>query len=503
MEPVSSAQPALQVSFRPTTADQRGLLFNTAEHIGNVSEAARRAHVGRGTYYYWQPRYTAAGLAGLATERSRAPHRNRIAPISADLEAEVLAYHQLHPSEGCRSIANRINQTHHWQKVIGHSKVNELVAATRTTALTSPVAAAPVPLPAPGKVVHAPQPNETINIDLCVVPLTHTDPTDWVSVSVSQAATQSVSLEKPSPAPAPAWPGQVFANTALSYKAQMQTYAEQRTAKRRSRGQRKHQRRAKQAARAELNAHCDELRLAHRRRRIARRIEDTDWKAKSRAHQEFERTWKPLSIAERDQRRAARRSQQAQWRTDKSVRRRQQEQRQAEDTQWRQDRRALRSQLAQWVNAAPVGTAWLAILVVVCNGTRRCLGLPCFTAGVHVTAEMIVAVLRGLCPAELEFIISDNGAQFIAEAFAQLIKEQELVHIRISPRRPCTNGIAERFVRTLKEWLASRNWNNPEEFESLLKEFIAYYNDRPHQGAELDGLSPNEFARRIQDCSRC
>jgi hypothetical protein len=37
----------------------------------------------------------------------------------------------------------------------------------------------------------------------------------------------------------------------------------------------------------------------------------------------------------------------------------------------------------------------------------------------------------------------------------------------------------------------------------LLIEFIAYYNDRPHQGAELDGLSPNEFARRLAECSTC
>jgi hypothetical protein len=37
----------------------------------------------------------------------------------------------------------------------------------------------------------------------------------------------------------------------------------------------------------------------------------------------------------------------------------------------------------------------------------------------------------------------------------------------------------------------------------LLIQFIEFYNDRPHQGVELDGLSPNEFARRLADCSRC
>ena len=36
----------------------------------------------------------------------------------------------------------------------------------------------------------------------------------------------------------------------------------------------------------------------------------------------------------------------------------------------------------------------------------------------------------------------------------------------------------------------------------LLAEFIVYYNDRPHQGAELAGLSPNEYARQL-GCSTC
>jgi transposase InsO family protein len=103
----------------------------------------------------------------------------------------------------------------------------------------------------------------------------------------------------------------------------------------------------------------------------------------------------------------------------------------------------------------------------------------------------------------LQFVISDNGAQFIAEVFANFARDLEFVHVRISPHRPCTNGIAERMVRTVKEWLETHAWTNPEDLEALLVEFITYYNDRPHQGAELDGLSPNEFARRLADCSTC
>jgi transposase len=114
------------------------LLFSTAEQTGNVSAAARRAHVGRGTYYYWRPRYRSEGAAGLATERSRAPHRTRIPPVRAELREEVLTYHRAHPTEGYRTVAHRICQAHHRQKVIGHTKVGEIIRATREADLLIP-----------------------------------------------------------------------------------------------------------------------------------------------------------------------------------------------------------------------------------------------------------------------------------------------------------------------------------------------------------------------------
>jgi transposase InsO family protein len=505
MDTTTLSQTPARVYFRPTTVGQRQLLFSTAEETGNVSEAARRAHVSRGTYYYWQSRYESDGAAGLAGERSRAPHHTRIPPVSTELRAEVLAYHQAHPAEGYRSIANGIGKAHEWQKTIGHTKVREIILAEREGHSPPPAPAAPSveSFHLPTEAVHAPRPNQTINIDLCVVPLTHDGTQDMVSVSLSAAAAGVILTENDSPATSAEWPGQTFENTALSYEEQMRDYVEKRTAKRLSKGQRKHRRRQKQAERAELNAQSDELRLKRRRQRAKRRQEDADWKAKRQAHRDAERAWRNLSKEERRERRAERQAQQAQWRADKAERQAQGQQRQAEDAAWRQARREIRDKLAQLAESVPLVTAWLAILVMVDNGTRRCLGLPLFTAGVHVTAEMIVAALRALCPPELQFVISDNGAQFIAEAFAQFAQEMAFVHVRIAPYRARTNGIAERFVRTLKEWLEAHSWNSPEELAALLVEFIEYYNDRPHQGAELDGLSPNEFARRLADCSTC
>jgi hypothetical protein len=45
--------------------------------------------------------------------------------------------------------------------------------------------------------------------------------------------------------------------------------------------------------------------------------------------------------------------------------------------------------------------------------------------------------------------------------------------------------------------LATHSWTTAEELEALLAQFLAEYNDRPHQGLAIPGLSPNEFAKRI------
>ena len=135
--------------------------------------------------------------------------------------------------------------------------------------------------------------------------------------------------------------------------------------------------------------------------------------------------------------------------------------------------------------------------MVTDNCTRQCLGLPLFVAGNNVTAEMVVDALRILLPPELQFLISDRGTHFTAQIFQQLAKDENFIHLLIARHRPQSNGIAERFVRTLKEWLADKSWQSDQELAHLLDLFLAVYNNRPHQGLPIPGLSPNEFAKRI------
>lgn len=77
------------------------------------------------------------------------------------------------------------------------------------------------------------------------------------------------------------------------------------------------------------------------------------------------------------------------------------------------------------------------------------------------------------------------------------MQSEDFIHVLIARHRPRSNGIAERFVRTLKEWLKDKSWDNDQQLAALLVLFLAEYNDRPHQGLAIPGLSPNEFAKRI------
>ena len=188
----------------------------------------------------------------------------------------------------------------------------------------------------------------------------------------------------------------------------------------------------------------------------------------------------------------SKKAQAEQWHQLRNQRRQQLKQRHQQDVIWRQKRLDIRAGLSD----LGLITNWIAVLVVVDNCTRQSLGLPLFVAGPNLTAEMVVEALHVLLPPELQFLITDRGTHFTANIFEQMTEGHEFIHVLIARHRPQSNGIAERFVRTLKEWLANKSWQSDQQLAQLLTQFIAEYNNRPHQGLPTPGLSPNEFTNR-------
>lgn len=283
------------------------------------------------------------------------------------------------------------------------------------------------------------------------------------------------------------WPGQVFNEASLDYVEAMKEFVAasqaESTAKK---GQEAGSDLSGKAQNRRLHQAEAELREQRRVVRQQRAVEDAAWKAVKKAGQAEKEAAAKGARTEREAQKALRQALRQQ-------RRETQEQRKAADQHWRQKRLTIRQELS----SLPIVTIWLAILVITDNCSRQCLGLPLFLAGPRVTSEMVAEALRVLLPPELQFLISDRGIHFRADAFQLLAKEAGFIHVLIARHRPQSNGIAERFVRTLKEWLKDKSWQDDLELALLLEQFLADYNHRPHQGLPIPGLSPNEFANRL------
>jgi len=338
-----------------------------------------------------------------------------------------------------------------------------------------------------------------VNVDLCFVPTTHQVAEAVPAVSGSSGKLV-VSVPKDDQAER-SWPGQVFERPELSYPEAMDRFVmarlEAQAAEPRSDKGQDQVVADWKAARRGLRSDGQRVKLERCQERERRWLVDQAWQARQQEHQQAlvaldepkygQRWWRKRS-QERVVLKARKR---AEW----AQRHQELERRRQADACWREQRRELR-QREQVLGLGQV-MVWIAVLVIVDNCTRRCLGLPLFVLGAQVTAELVVEALRALLPKELKYLIADGGAHFTAEAMQELEKGCGFVRVPLARHRPQSNGIAERFIETLKGWLAGKEWQTAEELRALLAEFVAYYNDRPHQGRELAGLSPNEYSSRL------
>lgn len=316
--------------------------------------------------------------------------------------------------------------------------------------------------------------------------------------AVSGSSGRLVIEREPDELAEPTYPGLVFADESLAYREAMKQFVAASQAQDHQPAEAEMEVTAVEkgglkAQKQLLRREKEALRVSRRQIRIQRQQEDVAWQALKTQRRAQQAARKADLKTGHNPPWGTKQAQDEHWRQLRQQRQAQLKQRDQEDEQWRQQRRLLREQAL----ALPLVSAWIAILVVTDNCTRQCLGLPLFVAGPKVTADMVVAALQVLLPPQLQFLISDRGPHFTAQIFRQLAKDEDFIHVLIARHRPQSNGIAERFVRTLKEWLADKSWQSEQQLDQLLNQFLADYNNRPHQGLPIPGLSPNEFAKRI------
>jgi len=116
---------AIRIHYRRTTAQQRKLLFEKWEETGNISEACRKAHVGRGTFYYWQARFEEKGYEGLEEFENHAP--NSPNQIEEEVEQAVIEMKQAHGDWGKKRIAQELAKKNSWVPVISPNTVKRVL----------------------------------------------------------------------------------------------------------------------------------------------------------------------------------------------------------------------------------------------------------------------------------------------------------------------------------------------------------------------------------------
>lgn len=324
-------------------------------------------------------------------------------------------------------------------------------------------------------------------MDICYVPEEHAAQEKLPAVSGSSG--RLIVERSRSEGEEPHWPGQVFGEAGLDYAEAMHQYVETTRGRLVRRQVEKSPSPDKPTRwRKEWEGRAERYQVRQQRKQ-----EDLDWKKAKAKWRETRQAFQALTRAGRKEQRATFQAAQQAWQRCREQRRNRLRERKQENLAWHQRNRQLKEGSKATLNPR----VWIAVLVVTDNCTRQCLGLPVFRSGPKLTSKEMVSALRSILPEELEFLISDQGTHFRSKALAKLAQESSFIHVPVHRHRPESNGIAERFVLTLKDWLRSKSWNTANGLEELLTEFQPEYNERPHQGLAIPGLSPNEFANRI------
>lgn len=128
------------------------------------------------------------------------------------------------------------------------------------------------------------------------------------------------------------------------------------------------------------------------------------------------------------------------------------------------------------------------------QGSMFLIGVDAFSKWPEVqmmtttTASATLDVLREwfACHGIPEQVVTDNGTQFTSEVFATFTKMNGIKHVRSAPYHPASNGLAERFVQSLKNSLQA-TMNDGRTLTQRLSSYLLNYRTTPHA---TTGASP-------------
>jgi transposase InsO family protein len=90
---------------------------------------------------------------------------------------------------------------------------------------------------------------------------------------------------------------------------------------------------------------------------------------------------------------------------------------------------------------------------------------------------------------DFQKLVTNNGTTFTSIQFANFCKERGVQHLRTAPYHPASNGLAERFVDTLKRSLGKMK--NEGNIHQILQTFLHLYRSTPNPSS-VHRVSPSE-----------
>lgn len=283
------------------------------------------------------------------------------------------------------------------------------------------------------KGITADRPNKTINIDLCFVPAKEENMPDLSAFfqQMGEVCENSPELgEDCAVTTEDCGPG-IFSCENMNYDEKMDAYVLMRKNKGGKQEDSKKTNNIEEMERkAIIKQEEEELRAWRRNIRIERKKEDEKWRKYREKRLKLKKGREETS---KDEFREEKKRSDEEWKKKTAERKELTAKRKKEDEEWRNKRKEIKE------NTNVIITSLVAILVIIDNCTRKCLGLPVFIKGRKITADDIIKALKNRLPPELKYIISDNGKQFIF----RLIKLsqsllQRLFNDNVPTKRLCT-----------------------------------------------------------------
>jgi hypothetical protein len=131
----------------------------------------------------------------------------------------------------------------------------------------------------------------------------------------------------------------------------------------------------------------------------------------------------------------------------------------------------------------------LKMMPVVDEYTRECLSLE---GQRSIKACGVIDTLRRLSieRGEPDYIRSDNGPEFIAEALKEWLAVSGVKTLYIEPGAPWENAYSETFISRLRDELLDRElFVNLKEAQVLLEDYRKHYNhNRPHGALSISNV---------------